>query len=87
MQVIVSIRDLSASAFVHTRIDVSDGCAVRSFGDAVCDGKSMLSAHPQDFELFRVGTFDERTGAVTAEVLPVRLAAAIEFVKQGASNA
>ena len=52
MSVIVAVRDLKASAFVHPHLQVSDGVAVRAFSDAVLDKNSAVSAHPQDYQLF-----------------------------------
>lgn len=78
---IVAVRDLKASAFLHPHFQVSTGVAVRSFGDAVNDTKSEIAAHPQDFQLFHVGDFDERTGLITPLLTPELLASAIEFVK------
>lgn len=81
MSVIVAVRDLKASAFVHPHLQVSDGVAVRAFSDAVLDKNSAVSAHPQDYQLFHCGDFDDRTGIVTAALTPELLASAIDFVK------
>jgi hypothetical protein len=54
----------SASPFAHN----ARGDAIRAFADAVNtkDQKSVLSAHPEDFTLFYVGDYDEKTGVVTS---------------------
>lgn len=79
---VVAIRDLKASAFLYPHFEVSDGVSVRSFGDSVNDERSLISQHPQDYQLFKVGEFDERTGLITPLLTPELLASAIEFVKE-----
>ena len=49
-KVIVAVRDLKASAFVHPHFAVSSGVAIRSFGDAVADEKSSLHDHAADYQ-------------------------------------
>lgn len=81
-KVIVAVRDLKASAFLHPHFQVSTGVAVRSFSDAVADKSSMISQHPADYQLFKVGEFDDVTGLITPILVPELLASAIEFVKE-----
>ena len=81
MSVIVAVRDLKASAMLHPHCQISTGVAIRSFGDAVLDKQSSISAHPQDFQFFHCGNLDDRTGIVTPLLTPELLASAIDFVK------
>jgi len=46
------------------------------------DPKSRLNAHPTDFKLYRLGTFDDSSGLVTSERQPHFLANASDFVKK-----
>ena len=79
-KVVVAVRDLKASAFLHPHFQVSKGVAIRSFSDAVHDKQSMISQHPQDYQLYLLGELDEASGHLTALELPELLCSAIDFV-------
>ncbi len=59
---ICSIHDAAAQAYMTPMFFQSRGQAIRSFSDAVNDGKSDFWKHPEDYTLFHLGTFDLRTG-------------------------
>lgn len=58
-----------------------DGEALRAFSDLVQDSKSRVALHPSDFKLYRLGSFDDRTGGLGSEKEPKFLANALDFVK------
>lgn len=60
-----SIRDLKADAFAAPWVAANDYVAVRMVMDSMDDGKSMLSRHPEDYELWQVGDWNERTGVIS----------------------
>lgn len=60
-----SIYDSKAGAWLNPMSFQSTGQAIRSFGDAVNDGKSEFWKHPEDYTLFVVGEFDQLTGELT----------------------
>jgi len=43
------------------------GQAERAFNDACADDGTDLNRHPEDYQLWMVGSFDEFSGEVTAE--------------------
>jgi hypothetical protein len=51
-----------SAPFVHT----TKGDAIRSFTDAVNkeNAQSLIYAHPEDFDLIRIGFFDETQGTL-----------------------
>mgnify|MGYP000559693749 CR=1 FL=1 len=59
-----SIHDVKAEAWMTPMFFQSSAQAVRSFGDAVRDGTSEFGKHPEDYNLFCVGEFDQDTGEV-----------------------
>lgn len=67
--VICSIHDSKAECFSQPMFFQAVGQALRSFIDAVSDGdpKNNLSVHPEDFNLFRIGLFDDQTGELISE--------------------
>lgn len=73
-KVVVCVRDLKADTFFAPVCEISEGTAVRSFQEAVnAGGENMIAKYPADFELVRLGTFDDET-AVFDCGLPKQLA-------------
>lgn len=58
------IRDSALDAFLLPNYFTSQGAARRAFGDAVnkVEAGNMLNTHPEHFQLFYAGTFDDDTG-------------------------
>lgn len=54
--------------------------ARRSFGDAVNDPQTGVSRHPEDYQLYQVGVFDDNAGTFDKFVSPEFLANAVDFV-------
>ena len=80
--VIVSVKDSAAQAFGRPIFVPSVAVAVRSFRDEVNrkDSTDDLSRHPDDFELYEVGVFDDATGII--EVNEPRLVARAKDLKE-----
>lgn len=57
---IFAVRDSKSSQFGTPMFLQSEGIAVRSLGDEVNKGSadSIISQHPEDFELFYLGEWD-----------------------------
>lgn len=65
---IIAVRDIKANCFRFIPLYVHHlGAAIRDFGDQCRDEKSELSKHPEDYELYHLGTWDDSTG----ETIPV----------------
>lgn len=78
IQSIVSVKDTAAQAFGRPIFVPAVAVAIRSFRDEVNrkDSSDDLSKHPEDFELYAVGEFDDATGIITIEETPRLLARA-----------
>lgn len=65
-----SVYDEKASCYGNPFSSVSDGVAMREFGDAVSNtsNRNPLNEHASDFVLYAVGTFDERSGELVSEI-------------------
>lgn len=63
--VIVSIRDRAADAYGRPAFMATEGIAIRSFSDEVNNKyeSNQMYAHPDDFDLFLLGTYDDSNGA------------------------
>ena len=74
------VRDAKAEFFGDPIVLDNDAMARRLFFDAARDATSPLSTHPEDYALYLVGTYDYRTGTITALDTPVHLGNASEAV-------
>lgn len=71
--VVVSIFDSATQMYSKPMFVPSAAYAIRSFKDEVnrADGNNQLNAHPEDFELRMLSTFDEDTGIFTTTGMQV----------------
>lgn len=67
VHVIVSVRDRAVDGYMNPFVVPSEGAAVRSFSDEVNRAESPMNAHPDDYDLYRLGHFDDSTGAFAVE--------------------
>lgn len=61
-QIVFAVYDIKAGFYMQPYFSESVGLAIRAFGDAVVDPKSPISRHPEDYQLFEIGTFDNISG-------------------------
>ena len=82
IQVIVSVKDTAAQAFGRPVFVPTTNVALRSFRDEVNrpDSKEDMANHPDDFELYEIGSFDDSTGII--EVCSPRLVARAKDLKE-----
>lgn len=68
-RVVCVVQDRKSELFAAPMLFVNEADAVRNFADAVNreDAQSMLYLHPDDYDLFRIGTFDDQDGILVAE--------------------
>jgi len=72
---ICSVKDRAADAFGRPMFVPSLGVAIRSFTDEINrnDAESQLFNHPDDFDLYDLGVFDDNTGVFLLHELPTML--------------
>jgi len=70
--VLCSVKDRAADAFGRPMFVPSVGVAIRSFSDEVNrqDADNQLFNHPDDFDLYEFGEFDDNTGQFALHELP-----------------
>jgi hypothetical protein len=80
-QVIISVKDTAAQAFGRPIFVPAIPVALRGFRDEVnrSDSTDDLARHPDDFELYEIGSFDDATGII--EVIEPRLVARAKDLK------
>lgn len=61
---VLAVRDRAIDAYGQPFFSSSVGGAVRSFSDEVnrAGENNQLNKHPEDFDLFLLGEFDDNTG-------------------------
>ena len=78
---VYSIFDVAAGAYARPFFLQSDAAALRAFGDEAVGADNPISAHPEDYSLFRIGYWDDNKGKLVGES-PECLATALEVVAQ-----
>ena len=73
--IVVSIKDRAADAYGRPFYVPSVGVAIRSFQDEVnrAAEDNQMYQHPDDFDLFDLGSFDDNTGSFDLHEAPVLL--------------
>lgn len=63
-RIVCAVRDRAVDTFGNPFFVPALGAAIRSFADEINSGsaQSALSKHPEDYDLFELGTFDDSTG-------------------------
>lgn len=76
---IYSIYDTAAKAYATPFFMPNDGLAIRAFSDNVNSSDSQLSKHPEQFVLFKIGTFEDQHGKLDHYDPVVNLGQAMTF--------
>lgn len=63
---IYAVKDLAVQCFGNPFVVRAQGEALRSFQDEVNNdnGNSAIAKHPEDYELFCIGEYDEQNGII-----------------------
>lgn len=83
---IVTIRDRAADLFGQPSFTVNLGQTIRSFGDQINvthteDRPNQLNQHPEDFDLYLLGEYDDETGTFTNLEQPKMVAVGKDYIK------
>lgn len=70
---VYSIRD-SRTGFMAPTLDQNDDSASRNFLFAVKNSRDVMGAFPDEFSLYRLGTFNTESGVFQLEPVPVHVA-------------
>lgn len=79
---VYSVLDKAVGAFLPPFYSRAAGEAVRSFSDAVNDPAHQFNKHMLDYELCRLGSFDDVSGVFSGSG-PERVVSALECVYRG----
>lgn len=73
------IYDSKAEIYNQPFHFINDGQATRQFSDAVNNPETDFAKHPEDYTLFRIGTYDDSTTKIETTT-PISLGVGIEFL-------
>lgn len=81
-RVMMSVRDSAGELFGQPFFVTAVGAAVRGFADEVnrAAPDNAVFQHPEHFDLYKVGTFEDDTGQVTG-IIPEHVVAARDLLK------
>ena len=78
---VYSVYDKAIGAYGRPMFLQSDGQCLRSFIDEVNNPESGMHKHPEDYSLFKLGSWDDESAIFVAEEAPRCLARAHELLK------
>lgn len=62
IHIIVSVKDRAIDAYGRPFVVPTTGAAIRSFTDEVNNKESTMHNHPEDYDLYEMGSFCDETG-------------------------
>lgn len=65
--IFVAVYDKATEAYMRPWMAQSDGQAVRLFEDEMNREDSEVGKHPEDYSLFRIGSFNDNNGALEGQ--------------------
>lgn len=77
---VCAVRDSAVNAFLRPFYVPALGAAVRGFTDEVNRSDSEMGKHPEDYELFELGEFNEETATFLMLDKPRSLGRAKDFI-------
>lgn len=80
---VIAVRDIVADVYNTPMFVHNIGGAIRGFGDACTqEGKENIQLHPEDFELYELGEYDDGTATFTLHAKPKQIAVGANYRKQ-----
>lgn len=71
--ILITIRDRAVEAYMPLGSVRAEGEALRIFTDLLSDPKQQHSQHPDDYDLYIVGKFNDQDGTITPETPPRKI--------------
>lgn len=86
--VVAAVRDRAADVFGIPFFSPTVGTAIRSFNDAVNspEPSNQLRAHPEDFDLYQLGTYEDHHGLFEMLAQPHQIAIGKDAIRPSPSG-
>lgn len=83
MKFIFCVKDRAVDSFLNVFTEKTSEAAIRAFGDAVNSpgADNSFNKHPDDYDLYVLGSIDEDTGVIAPEVPPTVVVRAKDLVR------
>lgn len=78
---IYTVHDTKSAAYLQPFFLMTDGQALRAIEDCVNDPSHQFARHPADYNLFKIGAFDDETGKCDIYDTPFHMRKLLELVK------
>lgn len=75
------VHDCKSESYTAPMLHLAIGDALRAFTSAANNRETMIGTNPEDFSLFEVGEYDERTAKFKIWKSMVHVANAIDLVQ------
>lgn len=72
--IIVAVLDRAMDAYGRPFFVPALGAAIRSFQDEVNNKESPMNKHPDDYDLYRLGIYDDVRGVIEPLGEPIQIA-------------
>lgn len=77
-----AVRDAKAELFSKPILAVTPGEAERAFAESINRPDTIHNNHPQDFDLYQLGEYDDNTGKMFPLPTPLHMVKGIELVRR-----
>ncbi len=64
-----TIYDVASGVYMRPFFSQADGQAIRGFKDIATDADHEVGKHPEDYTLYRIGSFNDTSGKMDGEEL------------------
>lgn len=78
--IVYAVRDRAVDCFNQPFFSVARAAATRAFADEVNRQGSPSNSHPEDYDLYELGTYDDSSGALVPLTRPLQVAVGKELV-------
>ncbi len=75
-----AVHDTKAAAYLQPWFQTTDALAIRNFADCINDKNHNFGRHPEDYNLFLIGEFNDQDAMLETHA-PKSLGNGIEFIK------
>lgn len=78
---LLAVKDRQLNAFMRPFAAQTIGQAIRSFRDETNNAQSEINKHPEDYELYHLGEFEEENGVIIG-ITPKQVALATNLIER-----
>lgn len=79
-QLLFTIRDTKGEIYNKPFPQLTKNEALRTFADLAKDPQTNIAQHPEDYDLYYLGTYDTTTGKIEALESPAHIVKAINAI-------